>query len=151
MVWLELFVIAAVVIAVLLYFANKDSKKIADKTEQMLIAIDNRYENFIYERVNKIQTPADFDVETLTEQARILLKPLIEGLISYVNSIIYSSVEIEYNSMYFSNLVGATEEAFRDSEKNKTKKLSPDQEKEFEAHVIAAVRADLTQRKMQLS
>lgn len=150
MVWFEITLVLAAIIGVVLFYSQKDSKRIAGKTEQMLISIDNRYENFIYDRVNKIQTQENFDVEKLTEQARVLLKPLIEGLISYINSTIYSSIEIEYNSVYFSNLVGATEEAFRDSERNKTKKLTKEQEHDFEEHVIAAVRADLTQRRMLL-
>lgn len=132
---------------------TREAKRMAKKATKQLSKIDNRYGNFIEKRINMSiikNDSIDIDKEKLIDEALIILKPHIDGLIAHINSTTNDDISINYSSPYFDNIISIMEEKYVISAKNKDKILSEKDEKEIFEAFSDAINADISDRMVNL-
>ncbi|MCP4442311.1 MAG: hypothetical protein GY810_25670 [Aureispira sp.] len=141
-----LFVIAAV-------SATRDSKKIAENVAQRMTALETKYESYVEKYMTKHvlkDQNLEIDMDLLVIDVMEYLKPDVDGILALINSTIYSSVTLDCESEYFPNIVALSEDYFRQSQKNKSKRLSEEEVANFNNTLQDAVVADLKGRMLRL-
>ena len=151
-----IFIIVLATIAIFALFARagqREAKKIGDRAAELLLDIDNQYEEFIDTKMllaGKEQV-IDLNVEKLTEEAMEILQPGIEGLLAHINANKnYSSVKVDYYSRHFKTAVPTVDAYFVKSYHNKGVLLPDSDEEKFVNSFAKAIRSDLKKRVLQL-
>lgn len=141
-----LFIIAAAA-------ASRDSKKIAEKVALRIASLEKKYKNYVDQYVtNHVLKDGNLEVnmELLVVDVMAHLKPEVDGLVALINSTIYEAVSIDCESEFFPNVVALSEDYFRQSRKNKDKRLSEEEEENLSNTLKDAVIADLKSRLLRL-
>ncbi len=144
-------VIVLFVIVVMLATRESNQKAIivGDQILQMEQNYNKYVENYFTAHTLNRANKAIVEDELVKEVMTVIL-PEIRGILSFVNVTIYASMTIPIKANYFPNLVPLTEEYFDKSRKNKSKKISQEEEVEYIAIIEDAVRADLKKRLLDL-
>jgi hypothetical protein len=146
-------IVVLLIVAIALYFSNKDSKKAGEQATVLLAEIDNRYDNFIRKSINSVilkNNNFNVDQDELSRQAMEYLKPYIDALIFHINTTLYTSVEVNYESPYFQNATSLTKQMFVVSQQNKSKKLTRQEESEIYQAFADGIKSDLISRLLDL-
>lgn len=132
---------------------SRDARKKAAQAAGRLKALEVKYndyaEKYIRNHLLEVHN-LEVDVELLAKDCLQIIKPDLDGLIALINSNTYSIVQIDYTADYFPNLAGLTEDYFRQSQKNKSRRLSPEEEENFRNIALDAIQADLKKRLLDL-
>lgn len=128
---------------------SRDEKKIAAKTEVLFGEIDDKYQSFINNKINLNLLSMSTDhkvmnVDTLLEEAFIILKPDIDGILSYIESISMSGIKLKHESIYFKGVTSLAQVYFKKTTDNKP--LSQQDIKKFYDAFKDAIRSDITRR-----
>jgi uncharacterized protein (UPF0333 family) len=141
-----LFVIFAV-------FGDHAAKSVGKKAKKLMISLDLKYEDFVEKRItlNILKNESfDIDIEKITEEALMILKPDIDGVISQINANSMSTAEIDYDSKYFKNAVSLINSLYRKKFTYSNKMLARGDEIEFNYCFRDGIKADLAKRKLDL-
>lgn len=152
-IWILLIIILLVAVAIFAYFGNRESNKAGQEAAILMQQIENKYNDFIERKImNRILTYSNFDLNQskIVEEALILLKPDIEGIISHINSTTYSSAKVEFIARYFTNIPPLINEMFIKSTKNPNNRLTKDDENEFYRAIEDSIKSDLLMRSTEL-
>lgn len=149
-------VLIVIVILVVLFIVaaiagTKSSKKAGQKAADLLREIDNKYAEFADQKTSLSiieNNELKIDEEEFAEKAFGILKPRIDGLIVFINKVNYSNVDVELQANYFQNVASYIEHAFDQSQENEKKELTKEQETEIYEAFKDAIKADITQRKL---
>ncbi|GAB4407194.1 MAG: hypothetical protein OHK0053_33760 [Microscillaceae bacterium] len=142
--------LVAIVILLLIY-AGRDEKRIIRQTEQFFKELDQKYEDYVEKKLNLAvvsQDNQDADLDTMLRQVFTILKPNVDGILAYVNSITYSSIALKHQTRYFKGASTLTQELFRSTGDGKA--MTEADRKRFYESFQDAIRADLTQRLIDL-
>jgi len=132
---------------------SRDARKKARDAGARIKLMETKYEDYIEKHIrNHVLEENDLqvDAEELSKDVLRVIRPDLDGLIALINSTIYSSVHMNYTANYFPNLVALTEEYFRQSQKNKSKRLTDIEEENFRNSALDAVQADIQKRLLDL-
>ncbi|NJL13038.1 MAG: hypothetical protein HC913_08615 [Microscillaceae bacterium] len=139
------------IIILLLIYAGRDEKRIIRQTEQFFKELDQKYEDYIDKKLNLavvFQDKQEADIDAILKQVFTILKPNVDGILAYVNSITYSSIGLKHQTRYFKGASSLTQELFRSTGDGKT--MTEEDRKRFYESFQDAIRADLTQRLIDL-
>ncbi len=153
MIFLGIIFLVITIFTVLVVFGGNESRKDGQKTKQMIMVMETKYADFSDKRISIIfinDNKTDFDVEKLTNEIMVVLKPDIDGLISFINAGTYSGVKVEHTSKYFANLPSLASEMFKIKAERPDKVLNQQDEKEIFNSVKDAVKSDLTNKLVNL-
>ena len=146
--------LGGIVLVVIAAFAGtRDARKKAMDARARIEKMEAKYDDYIKKHLqNHILEENDLqiDADQLAKDVMVVIRPDLAGLISLINSTIYSSVHLDYTAQFFPNLVGLTEEFFRQSQKNKSKRLSEIEEQYYRATALDAIQADIQKRLLDL-
>ena len=129
--------------------ASKNSKKKALNAIARIEAMEKKYEIYVEKNIhNHILEKNDLHVDPnqLAKDSLSVITPDLNGLIALINTTTYTAVDINYTAQYFPNLVSLTENYFLQTQKSKTKKLSPQEEENFRTNALDAIHADIQRR-----
>lgn len=132
---------------------SRDARKKAIQAAGRLKAMETKYNDYAEKYIqNHLLEVNDLEVDTevLAKDCLQIIKPDLDGLISLINSNTYSIVQIDYTADYFPNLAGLTEDYFRQSQKNKSRRLTLEEEENFRNIALDAIQADLKKRLLDL-
>jgi hypothetical protein len=132
---------------------SRDARKKAIDAGNRIKLMESKYEDYIEAHITNYileENGLEVDGEELSKDVLRVIRPDLDGLISLINSTIYSSVVMNYSASYFPNLVTLTEEYFRQSQKNKYKRLTKAEEETFRNSALDAVKADIQKRLLDL-
>jgi len=141
-----LFVIAAA-------FGTMDANRKGRAAAERIVQMEQKYNDFVGKYIeNHILQKDDFEVDfdQLVTDATQVIKPDLDGLLSLVNSTTYSIVSVKIEPQYFPNLVSLTDDFFRQSQSNKTKRLTEQNESDYYAAAKEAIEADIRKRLLDL-
>ena len=133
---------------------NKEQKKLSARTNLLMEEIDNKYEDFIEKRLNMAllkQEKEVFDIEKLHKNAFIILKPEIDGLMAFINAYTRLYDSSMYHSKYFKSIIPIIVSILKKMEQKGYSSLSAQDEKKIYTAFQDAIRADLTQRVLDLN
>lgn len=133
--------------------ASRDSKNKALNVIARLNAMEDKYEKFVEKNIHSHileKNDLQVDPEELASNTLKFIIPDLDGLISLINTTTYTTVEINHTAQYFPNLVSLTESYFIQSQKSKSKKLSPEEEENFRKTALDAIHADIQRRLLDL-
>jgi hypothetical protein len=150
--WILLTVVIFFFFAV--FMGNRDTKKIGRRGCKILKKMDQTYQHFIETKINNSIIEYNsimMNKEELLTSALTVLKPHIESLISLINATQYEHVEIPCESIYFNNITALCQDLFRESRKNESKRLSPQEEAKIYSGIKDSIMADLITREQHLS
>ncbi|MEM7106010.1 MAG: hypothetical protein AAF502_22935 [Bacteroidota bacterium] len=149
-------IIGALMVFAFYYFARmgqKEADLVATKAADILRNLDDQYESFIEQKllIAAKEQEMDLDVETITEEAMLILKPNIEGLLAHMNANkTYGGVNVQYYSRYFKNIVPTVDAYFLKSYQNKSTMFTEREEERFSQAFEGAIISDLKQRLLEL-
>lgn len=153
-VWLIIIIILVVVLFfVFARIGGKASKEAGREAARLLAKIEQKYDEFLDRKIrNRILTYSDFDInkDKIIDDALIILKPDIDGLIAHINATIYSSARTSYSATFFTNIPHLVNEMFVKSKKNKDNNLTKAEEEEMHNAFKDAIKADILQRLVRL-
>lgn len=152
-IWILIIIVLLILIVFVTYYGNKESNKAGQEAAIILSRIEEKYGEFVERKIrNRILTYSNFDLnqDKIIEEAIILLKPDIEGLISHINATTYSRPKTTYEAKYFSNIPHLTNEMFIKSTKSKNDSLSEKDEQDIFEGFKDGMKADLLHRITEL-
>ncbi|BDS12842.1 hypothetical protein [Aureispira anguillae] len=132
---------------------NKDAKNKALDAAARIKTMELKYEDYIEKNIHDHlleKNGLQVDPERLAQDTLKLIAPDLNGLITLINSTTYSNVEINYTATYFPNIVSLTEDYFRQSQKNKSKRLTEIEEETFRTNALDAILADIRRRLLNI-
>ena len=131
------------------YTTRYNAKQYALETGRRINAMEQVYERFIENKINKNDLKIykyKTDSVSLAKDAAIQLNPMLEGLMNFINKAYLTKVKIKYQSTYFPNLVVICEEIFEISKKNPEKRITLIEAERFRIAIYEAILADINQR-----
>lgn len=132
---------------------TQDATKKALNAATLIQTMELKYERYIEQNIhNHLLEKNDLQVDpkALAKDSLSLILSDLEGLINLINSTTYSNVEINCSTQYFPNIVSLMEDYFRQSRKNKSKRLSAIEEQTFKNAALDAISADIQRRLLNL-
>ncbi len=151
--WIFIILILIIVMTLLIYLGNKDTQKIGDQSAEMLRELENRYENFVERKLllASNEEALDLNVDQVTEEAFIILKPSFDSLVNHINANnSFTDVKVQFDARVFKSAAPAMEAYFVKSKSNQGKTLTIEDETRFKKTFEDAIKADLHQRKLEL-
>ncbi|MEM6724564.1 MAG: hypothetical protein AAF598_11030 [Bacteroidota bacterium] len=151
-----LFLSVFVGIGLFLVFARlgqQEAKKIGERAGELIQDIDDQYESFVNTKLLLAakEDVLDLSTETLTEEAMLILKPSIDGLLAYVEGASkYATVPIEYYSRYFRNIVPTTESYFSRKYAKQQLEFDLNERVDFSLAFEDAIKSDISKRFLEL-
>lgn len=145
--------IALGVFLLLARLGQREAKKIGDRAAELIQDIDDQYELFVNTKLLLADQEQVLDLsrDTLTDEAMLILKPSIDGLLSYVHaSSKYNNVPIDYYSRYFRNIVPTTESYFTKGYHQNKLEFSRHERVQFNTAFEDAIKSDLSKRFLEL-
>lgn len=142
-----------VIFVIALVAGNKDAQKKGNNAIARFKQMEIKYEDYVKKNIqNHVLEKYDFQVDPvqLSKECLYIIKPDLDGLIALINSTSQSTIQLDFQANYFPNLVGLTEDYFRQSEKNQSKRLSPEEEENFRNTALDAILADIQKRLLDL-
>lgn len=133
---------------------NKDAKNKALNAAARIKTMELKYEDYIEKNIHNHlleKNGLQVDPERLAQDTLKIIAPDLNGLITLINSTTYSNVEINYTATYFPNIVSLTEDYFRQSQKNKSKRLTEIEEETFRNNALDAILADIRRRLLNIN
>lgn len=133
--------------------SNLDARRKALQAAAKIKALELNYEEYLQEHLYLDlldEHQLNVDATQLAKETLHALLPDLKGIIALVNTTVYSEISIPYNANYFPTIVSLTEEYFRQSRKNSTKRLSLEEEQQFKLTALDAMEADIHQRLLRL-
>ncbi len=129
--------------------ASKDEKKIAAKTEVLFKEIDEKYQAFINNKINldilSMSTNNKvMNIDNVLDEAFIIIKPDIDGILSYIESVNMASIKLKHESIYFKGATSLAQSYFRKTANNTS--ISQQDTIRFYEAFKDAIRSDLTRR-----
>jgi len=132
---------------------QREAKKIGDRAGELIQDIDDQYELFVNTKLlmAAVEDVLDLSADTVTEEAMVILKPSIDGLLAYVEgSSKYATVPIEYYSRYFRNIVPTTESYFSKKYQKQAPEFSMNDRVDFSLAFEDAIKSDISKRFLEL-
>lgn len=132
---------------------QKEAEVIGEKAANMLRMLDDQYEAYMSQKMLMAGKDEALELhpEAIMDEAMIILKPNIDGLMAHINANKnYSSVNVDYYSRYFKNAVPTVEAYFQKSYLTKGQLLTEYDEKKFFSAFEDAIKSDLKQRMLEL-
>lgn len=142
-----------VIIIILASIGSKDARKKALNAGARIKALEMKYESYVEKHIRNHILEAhnlQIDANQLAKDSLTVIRPDLDGLIALINSTTYSSVHIDYIAQYFPNLVSLTEDYFRQSRKNQSKRLTEIEQETFRKTALDAIHADIQKRLLDL-
>jgi hypothetical protein len=133
--------------------ASRDSKNKALNAIARIDSMEEKYEKYVEKNIHSHvleKNNLQVDPNLLALDTLKFILPDLNGLISLINTTTHTTVEINHTAQYFPNLVSLTENYFRQSQKSKIKKLSPEEEENFRKTALNAIQADVQRRLLDL-
>ena len=134
-------------------FVNKqEAKKVNKKNYLLLSNIDKKYEDFIQKSITASileNNSIEINKESLLNEALIILKPEISGLIASINSVANSQVSINYESPYFNSCVAVIQSFYTKRAKDKIALNDSEKESIFSTFKDA-INSDISHRILDL-
>ncbi len=91
------------------------------------------------------------DEAKLVQDCLQMLKPHIESLLAYINTVEEADVKITYPTKYFSNIASFADSLFQKRHKHKETPLTQAEKEEMYANLQDALTADVMKRRLYLS
>lgn len=149
MIWIEILLVVASIGAGFYYLGNRLTFNAAKKIGNFIQDLDHSYSSALDAKLLVEQTPLNPNINRLVEEIFVILKPDIDSLIFYINSISLSDVHSSYSSFYFSNVLSLAESFCTRRHQNSSYYVSEkDEEKMYQA-VREAILSDLNKRLIQ--
>lgn len=151
---MTIWIIIATISSLFLMFAlgKQLNLEAGNKAGKILEKLDTDYEEFIHEIIAYEVSKGNFEIkkEEITEKIWTFIKPDIEGLFAYINSVELHDVRIKYNSKYFNSLTHAAENLFQ--KRKKTQNTLDEKDKKNLIEVSKnAIEADITKKLLRLN
>jgi len=143
--------IAVGIFIVAAFFGTSEAKNAGKRVAQMLSQIDKKYEDLVEKEIAGTvlnDESLDIKVDKIMSNVTVYLKPDVHALIDFISSTNYSTVNVRYQSKYFTNLVSLSEKMFGISKR--TKGLTHENEEEFFEAIQDAIKSDLLKRSIDL-
>lgn len=150
--WFLFIILIALAVASLLLLGVGLSARAGKRGKSLAKNLDEKYVEFVEATIaNTIVTQKDFDseIDAITEKAKTLLKPEIDGLIAHINATDLGDVKLNYESSSFNNIVSLAE-SFYEKRHKKKHTLSREDEKKLYQALEDGIRADLIRRSTKL-
>jgi len=138
-----------VIIVILAAVGSKDAQKKALNAGGRIKAMELKYETYIKKHIhdNTLEIHGvPVDAQQLAKDSLSIIRSDLEGLISLINSTTYSNVQIDYMAEYFPNIVALTEDYFRQSRKNQSRRLTEIEKETFRQAALDAIQTDIQKR-----
>lgn len=145
-------ILVALAVAGLLILGVTLSARAGRRGKILAKNLDIKYIEFIETTItNTIVDRQDLETElnSITEKAKILLKPEVDSLIAHINATDLSDVHLNYESECFNNVVSLAE-SFYEKRHKKKHPLSQEDEKKLYKALEDGIRADLVRRSTKL-
>jgi len=133
--------------------ASRDSKNKALNAIARINSMEEKYAKYVEKNIHSHvleKNDLQVDPDILAKDTLKFILPDLNGLISLINTTTHTTVEINHTAQYFPNIVSLTENYFRQSQKSKSKKLSPEEEENFRKAALNAIQADVQRRLLDL-
>lgn len=144
----------AVLLFILLgVIGQKESENIGKQISGIILDIENSYTAFVEKSIALGIVDRDsleIKTEDIKSDALKLLKPELDQLITIINTTNYEDVSINDSGEIFPKLTNAVSSAFKQSEKNETKKLTDTQIQDIYDAFTADIVTDLDKRTVLL-
>lgn len=145
-------IIATISSLILMFSLGKQlNLEAGNKAGKILEKLDNDYEEFIHEIIAFEVAKGNFEIkkEEISEKISTFVKPDIESLFAYINSVELNDVRIKYTSKYFQSLTHAAENLFQKRKKLQTILDEKDKKILIEASKNS-IEADITKKLLRL-
>ncbi len=146
-------IIATISSLILMFSLGKQlNLNAGNKAGKILEKLDDDYEEFIHEIINYEVAKGNFDLnkENIKQQVWSLVKPDVESLFAYINSVELNDVRIKYKAKYFHNLMYTAENLFQKRKKTQSL-LNEKDKKELIQASKDSIEADITKKMLMLS
>ncbi|TAE72832.1 MAG: hypothetical protein EAZ85_08755 [Bacteroidetes bacterium] len=123
-----------------------------NKAGKILEKLDTDYEEFIHEIISFEVAKGNFDInqDAIKEKIWAFVKPDIESLFAYINSVELQDVKIKYTAKYFQSLTHTAENLFQKRKKTQNQLDEKDKKTLIDASKDA-IEADITKKMLRLS
>lgn len=142
-----------VIVVILAAIGSKDASKKALNAGARIKAMEFKYENYVEKHIhdnNLEQHDVPIDSKQLASDCLTIIRSDLEGLILLINSTTYSNVQIDYVAEYFPNIVALTEDYFRQSRKNQSRRLTEIEKETFRQTALDAIQTDIQRRLLDI-
>ena len=143
-----------IIIIIAAAIGSKDAQKKALNAGGRIKAMELKYENYIKKHIRNSALEAQhlpIDSHQLALDSLTIIRGDLEGLIALINSTTYSNVHINYMAEYFPNVVALTEDYFRQSRKNQSRRLTEIEKETFRQTALDAIQADIQKRLLDIN
>ncbi|MEA2042803.1 MAG: hypothetical protein U9N85_09660 [Bacteroidota bacterium] len=151
--FISLFLILLIVILLVLVISRRADKKSGRLIIKLLNKIDKAYQSYIEQKENELilqSSDFEFDKEAIVNEAKVMLRPQTDSVISVINSAEGKQAEVKYEGGYFQNVASLSEHLLRKKSRSRHKVLTPEDEQAIINAFEDSIRADLAQRTFKL-
>jgi Glu-tRNA(Gln) amidotransferase subunit E-like FAD-binding protein len=150
-----LFIILIIGLFILLnyFLQGRAHRKTNKKILELLHTAERKYAQYIEKKITcdiLDHNQIELDVDDILREAFVIIKPELESLVGFINNNFSGSNTVNADSGMFNNAISTIDKLLKKTAKKTTMEISFDEEKELYEKFYDAIKADLTQRMIDL-
>lgn len=151
MLWLEIVLFGSAALAGIIYVGGRLSTNSGKRASEFIQTAEQKYSSAIEQQLSLLaMNDEQPNVEQIIADTFVMLKPEIDGLLAYINSVNYSDVKISYQAHFFKNAAMLAESYFTWRHNNGKLMLTNGDDEKMYTLFKDAMKADIQQRLLSL-
>lgn len=146
MIWIEILMVLGAIVAGFYYLGNRLTLNASKKIGTIVQELDHTYSSALEAKLLVSNQNMHNEIQILVDELFVLIKPQVDSLIFYINSVSLSDIHSNYSSFYFSNVLSLAESYCTRRHQNSSYFVTDKDEEKMYQVLKEAIIADLNKR-----